>query len=61
MTPILAGIEVLLLAASALLLVPLAVLTLQIVVAVWPGRRPDESFRGHGIPSTVDRGPDAGQ
>jgi len=46
MTPILAGIEVLLLAASALLLVPLAVLTLQIVVAVWPGMRPHESSGG---------------
>jgi hypothetical protein len=43
MTTILAGIEVLLLAASALLLVPLAVLTLQVVAAVWPGRRSEQS------------------
>ena len=43
MTAVLAGIEGLLLVASALLLIPLAVLTVQVVAAVWPGRRADTS------------------
>jgi hypothetical protein len=43
MGAILAGIEVLLLVASAVLLVPLAVLTLQVVAALWPARHPGRS------------------
>src|SRR5215203_1028122 len=43
MAALLAGIEGLLLVASALLLIPLAVLTVQVVAAVGPGRRSDAS------------------
>ena len=43
MAAILTGIEWLLLAASAILLVPLAVLTVQVIAAVWPGRRSDRN------------------